>query len=210
MFKNQSGRGKSTKLHSPKRIQGFRALYQGAKRHFENLCDQADELMDIITNGRISIPDPIGNNKNTFRYLTSAQIADYKRKLAIVNNDLLLVKNDLGQKEYNFKSLVKKNTRALRNLRDDIKEGLEEKKQRSIMKLLNSNVAGISTDLIAIKDTFPTLDNVDGKQLKAVLLTLIRKVNNGMRITNLSKNTITKLHEGISQWNDTKTKIWEL
>ena len=210
MANEPKGRSKRKKPHSARSIQARRAPYQGAKRRLDTLSNKKAEFNDIISKRRISIPDPIGNNKNTFRYLTSAQVADYKRKLALVNNEILLVKNDLNKKKYDFKSLVTKNTRALRNIRVDIKEELEEKKLRSIMKMLNSNVAGISTDLIAIKDTFPTLDNVDEKRLKAGLLTLIRKVNNGMPITNLSKNTVTKLYEGISQWNETKTKIWEL
>lgn len=209
MKRQQKSDLKRGRIHSAKSIHARRAPYHGAKKHLENLIDQKAELSENIASGRVIISDSDNGNRGISRPLTSAQIADYRRRLEMVKNEILLTKNDFRDKEFEFKSVVRKNTRVLRDVRFGIKEELEARKLENMKKMLNSNVAKISEDLTSIKSTFPTNAKADGKQLKSALLKLIRKVNNGVPITNISMDIVAELYNGISKWDNTNNKIWE-
>jgi hypothetical protein len=195
-----------------KQIQIRRAGYFGAKRRNDSLERRMDELTEAIQNRKMVVKNP-KNSENSeatiTRKLSAAQVVDLKRKREELKNDLLLSNYDRRTKESEFKAIVKNKTSMARESRITIRQTIEKDKTNSIIKLFNTSSADVRTDLNSFKEAFQENPDPNQTQIKGALLKIIRKVNSGIPITNISKDMIATLHNGITRWDGRNVKIME-
>ena len=187
-----------------------RAVYTGAMRRVNSLEAKKEYYTNVIKSGKVEKQDKKNPEQKITKSLTVAQVFDYKRKLEHVYNDLLLANNDLKYAEFAYKSALKKNSSLARGKRTDIKLGMEKNTFNSIVKMVNKGSDSIKSDLLGLKNSFSQYDDRFLSQIKSTLLKIIRKVNTSMPVTNLSKNLIEKLFNGISAWNGEDSNIMEV
>lgn len=198
-----------TNIKIRKQIQNKRASYFGAKRRNDSLERRMEELTEAIQNRKIVTDDPTDSNTKIIRSFNPAQVADLKRKREEIKNDLLLSNHERRTKEFEFKAIVKNRASQARTKRVVIRKTMETDKTNDIIKLLNASSAEVRTALNSFKTAHRENLDTAQKQIKGDLLKIIRKVNTGMPITNISKKMIADLHSGISNWDGQNVKIME-
>jgi len=196
-------------MKATKKIQIRRASYFGAKRRNDSLERRMEELTEAIQNRKIVVADRKNPETTITKHFNAAQIADLKRRREEVKNDLLLSNHDRRTKESEFKAIVKNKTSMARENRITIRQTIEKDKTNSIIKLFNTSSADVRTDLNTFKEAYRENTDANQTQIKGALLKIIRKVNSGIPITNISKDMLATLHGGIARWDGQNVKIME-
>lgn len=191
------------------RIKNKRASYFGAKRRNDSLERRMEKLTEAIQNRKIVLTDPTNQDIRSTKYFNPAQVADLKRRREEVKNDLLLSNHDCRAKEFEFKAIVKNKASIARGNRITIRKTFEKNKTNDIIKLLNTSSTEVREDLNSFKTAYPENLDTAQTQIKGNLLKIIRKVNTGMPITNISIKMTADLHSGISRWDGQNVKIME-
>lgn len=192
-----------------KKIQLKRVSFNGAMRRNNSLERRMEELTGAIQNRKIVVADPKNPDTTITKYFNAAQVADLRRRREEVKNALLESNHDCRKKEFEFKAIVKDKASIARENRITIRKTIEKGKANSIIKLLNTSSAKVMDDLNSFRTAYPENLETAQTQIKGDLLKIIRKVNTGMPITNISKKMTADLHNGISRWNGQNVKIME-
>jgi len=196
-------------MKTTKKIQIRRASYFGAKRRNDSLERRMDELTEAIQNRKIVVADRKNPEITVTKHFNAAQIADLKRRREEVKNALLLSNHDRRTKEFEFKAIVKDKTSIARENRITIRKTIDKEKANSIIKILNTSSAKVMDDLNSFRTAYPENLDTAQTQIKGALVKIIRKVNSGLPITNISKDMLATLHGGITRWDGQNVKIME-
>jgi hypothetical protein len=180
--------------------------YYGSKRRMESLNTKRAALFKIIDTGKKEVARISKDNKEqttAIIKLTAAQIRDEKRKLAELENDLAIAKNDFKQKEFDFLKGANTKRGNAKSQRIAYKQKQFSKKEAIIQTLINRAVlTGSQNDVLALR----TLSGQNINKIKSSMLKIVRKQNGGgYPINNIPNKTVEKIINGLLNWVPAKT-----
>ena len=185
-------------------LQKKRLAYYTSKRRVDSLEGIRGSIIKTIRSGR---KERIRKDKDTDEQivvvikLTDAQIIDEKRKLAELDLDLEIAKDELKAKDYGFTAASQRNTTTAKSKRQAYQDKRAEQKLKSVKALVNSAVINGSIQDVADLRTLAGSD-AKIKDVKSGLMKIVRRQNkHGYPISNVLNKTVEIIMAGLLSWD---------
>lgn len=181
-----------------------RIAYYAARRSVDSLETKRTAAIKVIKSGR---KERVRIDKETDKQiivvvkLTDAETRDEKLKLAQLDLDLEVAKDELKKKDFGFSIATKIRTDKVKSKKQEYKEKKDDEKNRDVQSLINSAALNSGlTDVLELRHLAGNGANINDVKLN--MMKIVRKENKfGYPIKNISHKTVEIIMAGLLSWN---------